>query len=415
MSASARDAKRLFLQAKAYHDGIEVARDLRRARVLYLKSAGLGNNDARINLGYLYFVGEGVKQNYTKAHNWYLSAARTGSKEAQMNLAMMYKNGLGVKKDPQQAASWLKYGRQTSAKTQTKFKTQAKLKASAVKTPIPVKLAEKPGQGGAKQTAPNVRTAGAIAEGIGVTALQIQNQKFPTSTNNSTKLTAIPAISTPVSQGTHPSQNASLAQKPSLQAGAGLSFSLSSHKRFNLPTWTVNTLVFMLLLLAVIGSIWFVRQYGALLDIARGRAFIEAFYAHHRDGLRTNYLKYPQRQNFFSRIDDPWALAMCVLMVRYAQENHTSDTRLGEQSRKVLKAYKLGSLQARTCVFQFVTTIQERIIADIYAYDCVKQGGPAPIQYTQKPKVHNVISLQHNRIDKQYDNSVVTPLRPSAE
>ena len=406
-NATSREARRLFLQAKAFHDGINAEKNLARARYYYLKSAGLGNNDARVNLGYLYFVGEGVKQNYSKAHNWYLSAARTGSKEAQKNLAMMYKNGLGVKKDPVQADQWLKYGREIIVKTM-----QEAVKPEAKEAPKPVAKIEKlPVKTG--KLSVNVEDKPSEIAALGgnmlVSALQIQDQKLPKLSNGVNRTNIKPA-------GFRLNPQAS--QKPtvksvSFQSRTALNFRPGAQTTFNLPTWVGHMLVFFLLLLSVVGSIWFVRQYGALLDIARGRAFVAAFYAHHRDSLRTNYLKYPERQNSYSRMDDPWALAMCVLMVRYAQENNKADSRLGEQSRAILKAYKTGSLHVRTCVFKFVATLQGRIISDIYAYDCAKTDGPAPIRYAQKTKFRNVVNLHESRPDRQNFNKAVLPMRPS--
>jgi len=408
IGSSSVEAKRLFLQAKAFHDGINVVKDFRKARRMYLKAAGLGSNDARVNLGYLYFVGEGVPQNYTKAHNWYLSAARTGSKDAQMNLALMYKNGLGVEKDLEKATFWRKYDTMSKYRPKPKIKpkTQPRTKAGSKN---PAKLGQQSMQKSPAKTAvqtgagekTNVKNARPV--------LQIQDQKIPISLVAAKLRNGNSDIH--IQSGLRPRSF----QKPAVQSIKALNLGAAPSQTFKLPVWTGNTLVVALLLLSVFGSIWFARQYGALLAAARGHAFKEAFYAHHRESLRTNYLKYPQRQSFHSRIDDPWALAMCVLMVRFAQANAKIDTRVGEQSRKILGAYKLSPMDARKCVFKFVANIQERIVLDIYAYDCAQKNAAKPIQYSQKIKARNIVKLHSGHQKKPGVRVELFPVKPSAE
>ena len=54
----------------------------------------------------MYFLGEGVEQDFSKAIEWYLSAAKQGSKEAQNSLGFMYFEGKGVSKDLVEAYAW---------------------------------------------------------------------------------------------------------------------------------------------------------------------------------------------------------------------------------------------------------------------------------------------------------------------
>ena len=101
---SGDDPQSLFLSAKRYHDGDGMAQNFIKAHRLYEKAATLGNKNAQINLGYMYFVGEGVPQDYKIAREWYLQASDTI--EARTNLAAMYEYGLGVEKDPLAAQAW---------------------------------------------------------------------------------------------------------------------------------------------------------------------------------------------------------------------------------------------------------------------------------------------------------------------
>lgn len=94
---------------------------------MYLKSTGIDYNDesypmakklieksaeqdyvhAQTALGYMYYVGEAVIQNYQKAFEWYEKAAEQEDPEAQYNLGIMYYKGEGVEKDYDEALKWL--------------------------------------------------------------------------------------------------------------------------------------------------------------------------------------------------------------------------------------------------------------------------------------------------------------------
>ena len=56
----------------------------------------------------MYFLGEGVEQDFSKAMEWYLRAAKQGSKEAQNSLGFMYFEGKGVSKDLIEAYAWFR-------------------------------------------------------------------------------------------------------------------------------------------------------------------------------------------------------------------------------------------------------------------------------------------------------------------
>ena len=71
-----------------------------------IQSAEQGNLKAQSHLGYMYYVGEGVKQDYVEAVKWYRQAAAQGDRDAQYNLAVAYAFGEGVKQDHGQAATW---------------------------------------------------------------------------------------------------------------------------------------------------------------------------------------------------------------------------------------------------------------------------------------------------------------------
>jgi TPR repeat protein len=61
---------------------------------------------AQNNLGALYDVGQGVKQDYAQAMIWYRKAADQGDEVAQRNIGDLYANGHGVPTDEAQARIW---------------------------------------------------------------------------------------------------------------------------------------------------------------------------------------------------------------------------------------------------------------------------------------------------------------------
>ena len=68
-----------------------------------------GFAEAQITLGELYWMGNGVSQDYEKAFFWYKQAAEQGHTPAQNSLGVCFAKGIGVHKDYFQAFQW--YGR----------------------------------------------------------------------------------------------------------------------------------------------------------------------------------------------------------------------------------------------------------------------------------------------------------------
>ncbi len=77
-----------------------------RAAEEFKKLAEEGDAKAQSHLGYLYYVGEGVPQDYAMAVKWYRKAAVQGDRDAQYNLAVAYAFGEGSKQDYKEAAIW---------------------------------------------------------------------------------------------------------------------------------------------------------------------------------------------------------------------------------------------------------------------------------------------------------------------
>ena len=61
---------------------------------------------AQLNLGVMYFKGEGVPKNHKAAVKWWTKAAEQGEADAQLNLGVMYARGKGVLPDIGKAYMW---------------------------------------------------------------------------------------------------------------------------------------------------------------------------------------------------------------------------------------------------------------------------------------------------------------------
>ena len=68
--------------------------------------ADQGNAVGQYNLGWMYYKGQGVPQNYAEAIKWFRKSADQGDAYGQSNLGVMYANGQGVPQDYVQAEMW---------------------------------------------------------------------------------------------------------------------------------------------------------------------------------------------------------------------------------------------------------------------------------------------------------------------
>ena len=89
-----------------YYNGEGVTQDYTEAVKWYRKAAEQGNATAQNNLGNRYYYGEGVTQDYAEAVKWYRKAAEQGNAQAQCNLGYCYSNGEGVTQDYAEAVKW---------------------------------------------------------------------------------------------------------------------------------------------------------------------------------------------------------------------------------------------------------------------------------------------------------------------
>ena len=80
--------------------------DYRTAFTELLPLAQQGNADAQTELGFMYYNGEGVLQDYKEAGKWFRLSADQGNSDGQYNLGVLYENGAGVPQDQKEAGKW---------------------------------------------------------------------------------------------------------------------------------------------------------------------------------------------------------------------------------------------------------------------------------------------------------------------
>jgi TPR repeat protein len=94
--------------ADPYEDAVAAynREDYATAHRLLLPLANQGLAKAQVNLGLLYFYGQGVSQDDAEAEKWFRMAAGHGDALAQHNLGVMYDTGRGVPQDQVEALKW---------------------------------------------------------------------------------------------------------------------------------------------------------------------------------------------------------------------------------------------------------------------------------------------------------------------
>lgn len=100
-TASAQQVPDFRRGLSAYNRG-QYAESYRRWQPL----ADAGDADSAAGLGYLYYKGLGVPQDYGAAADWFRRAAEQGQPEAQLFLGTLFYNGVGVRQSYVQAYKW---------------------------------------------------------------------------------------------------------------------------------------------------------------------------------------------------------------------------------------------------------------------------------------------------------------------
>lgn len=89
-----------------YYYGRGVPQDYAEALRWFRQSADQGYARAQMGMGYIYYYGHGVAQDYVVAMAWFRSAADQGSPWAQGQLGAMYSHGQGAPQNIAEATRW---------------------------------------------------------------------------------------------------------------------------------------------------------------------------------------------------------------------------------------------------------------------------------------------------------------------
>ena len=113
-----------------YFDGKGISQDYAEALKWYRLAANQGNAIAQTQLGDMYYQGLSVPQDYTEAMQWTRKAADQGYAVAQYGVGSMYERGQGVPKDYTEAVKWYRLAAdQGNADAKTKLEAITKLMA----------------------------------------------------------------------------------------------------------------------------------------------------------------------------------------------------------------------------------------------------------------------------------------------
>jgi TPR repeat protein len=97
-----------IVNAGPFEEGIAAVErgDNETAFRLWRPLAEQGISEAQYNIGFMYFKGWGVQQDYTEASRWFSRAAQQDNADAQFFLGLSYSIGRGVPQDPERAVHW---------------------------------------------------------------------------------------------------------------------------------------------------------------------------------------------------------------------------------------------------------------------------------------------------------------------
>jgi tetratricopeptide (TPR) repeat protein len=99
--SSRAKAQTTFARTEAEYDASRG--NYAKALPIYKQLAESGDSESMVNLGYLYYNGWGVSQDYTEAAKWFNQAAAAGETKVMSALGLMYAMGRGVERSDQLA------------------------------------------------------------------------------------------------------------------------------------------------------------------------------------------------------------------------------------------------------------------------------------------------------------------------
>ena len=107
-SAKAGDTDTQVLLGAMYYIGDGIPQDFAEAVAWFREAAAQSHAAAQYFLGVMYAKGEGVPQDEAEAASWYREAAAQGHTIAQLTIGLMYFTGRGVPQDDTEASVWIR-------------------------------------------------------------------------------------------------------------------------------------------------------------------------------------------------------------------------------------------------------------------------------------------------------------------
>lgn len=107
-AAKAGNAEAQELLGHMYYMGQGVAQDFAQALSWHRKAAAQGKPESEYVIGTMYYSGKGVQQDYRDAAQWLQKAGTAGHADAQYMLGAMYFTGKGIPQDYQQSVAWFR-------------------------------------------------------------------------------------------------------------------------------------------------------------------------------------------------------------------------------------------------------------------------------------------------------------------
>ena len=343
LTPKAQLARNFFEAGKAAHDGVNTAQDFEKARRLYLEAADFGSNEALINLGYLYFTGQGVDVDFVKAREFYEEASKRGSADAKQNLKMMDARGLGISPS-------------------VKHDIPAK-KQSPSKTIIPTEHTTSVNNDSTPDT--SVMTAPAI----GPADINAASSETKIEDSHGEKNMFVTPPATPVLKTTEQSQTPQSSVLPADMQPVERKLKAIGQKLSLMIDTTDKVAAWLLGLASLVLFIFLLMVQRQNREREIRKEFARFFYEAKRNDLRLTYLS--RRNNGFveATFYKEWHATLTVLMARYALNFDEPDETLQQFCKKLNQGLKLRLRPTQHIASEYSDNMIQATLSEIKAVD----------------------------------------------
>lgn len=107
-----------------YWHGLGVSQDYGESVNWLRRSAEFGHEEAEYLLGMAYSSGQGIGQDHAEAVKWFRKAAEQGNADAQNSLGDVYSSGQGIGQDYAEAAKWYRKAAEQGMKWKRQYSSQ---------------------------------------------------------------------------------------------------------------------------------------------------------------------------------------------------------------------------------------------------------------------------------------------------